>query len=411
MAKRRFLRTYQLEQQTPMIHFQYDEEGAIIRASDAKPKLDRFIIDRMNDQKKEIPEEWYIGYIQGKKNESDKQTLNYKMRFYAEEQGRYRNGKLHKLYFGNIKRKESDKIKTVFYKNIRMTIFCLNPELLETIDSVLPYFFAITAFGTRSGKGFGCFQIIDLPGFNEERLAEYCPLKCFYKINYGRKKQPEDYLNDIWVLSNMMKGGINLSFKVPTDYYKGQIFKYFINHPSKQKFGSEKAYIKSKLLTDNRDVHSEDKKSYHNYLFVRAMLGIPDSFTYRSTPKITRNGTVGVSHEKINRFASPVLYRIQGSVLYIIPVIIPDLLFNESFSLCIKKDDKNIGKNTAKSITTPRVDQFNLIEFLDYFIKEFNKEGNRKISSFKNSMISNTEIASNLSLRIEKKVVKQDADI
>ncbi len=34
-----------LKQHTPLIHFQHDQEGATLRASEVKPKLDRFIIE------------------------------------------------------------------------------------------------------------------------------------------------------------------------------------------------------------------------------------------------------------------------------------------------------------------------------------------------------------------------------
>ena len=35
----------ELKQQTPMIHFQSKEPGACLRATEVKPKLDRFIIE------------------------------------------------------------------------------------------------------------------------------------------------------------------------------------------------------------------------------------------------------------------------------------------------------------------------------------------------------------------------------
>ena len=36
--------TATLESQSPMIHFQARETGAVLRASEVKPKLDRFLI-------------------------------------------------------------------------------------------------------------------------------------------------------------------------------------------------------------------------------------------------------------------------------------------------------------------------------------------------------------------------------
>lgn len=38
-----------LKQHTPLIHFQWQQEGATLRASEVKPKLDRFIISLLGD--------------------------------------------------------------------------------------------------------------------------------------------------------------------------------------------------------------------------------------------------------------------------------------------------------------------------------------------------------------------------
>ena len=38
----------QLEAQSPIIHFQHDQAGATLRASEVKPKLDRFLLNKMD---------------------------------------------------------------------------------------------------------------------------------------------------------------------------------------------------------------------------------------------------------------------------------------------------------------------------------------------------------------------------
>lgn len=38
-----------LKQHTPLIHFQHDQYGATLRASEVKPKLDKFILERLGD--------------------------------------------------------------------------------------------------------------------------------------------------------------------------------------------------------------------------------------------------------------------------------------------------------------------------------------------------------------------------
>ena len=40
----------QLEAQSPIIHFQHDQAGATLRASEVKPKLDRFLLNKMEQE-------------------------------------------------------------------------------------------------------------------------------------------------------------------------------------------------------------------------------------------------------------------------------------------------------------------------------------------------------------------------
>ena len=72
--------TYFLEQQTPMIHFQSSEAGATLRASEVKPKLDKFLIKQLGDgdYEKGIEKAKEKGWIIG-----GYPALNYKMRFKA----------------------------------------------------------------------------------------------------------------------------------------------------------------------------------------------------------------------------------------------------------------------------------------------------------------------------------------
>lgn len=64
--------TFTLKQHTPIIHFQHDQEGATLRASEVKPKLDRFLYtvanNRINDRMKS--------------NKENSHALSYKIRFF-----------------------------------------------------------------------------------------------------------------------------------------------------------------------------------------------------------------------------------------------------------------------------------------------------------------------------------------
>lgn len=114
--------SYKLQQQTPLIHFQYNQSGATLRASEVKPKLDKFIISKLreDDRKKE----WYI---------ENTNALNYKMQIVANGEKTVSQHKIltmkglkkearaqiNGMYFGNQGSKPEDLEKykeTVFYK-------------------------------------------------------------------------------------------------------------------------------------------------------------------------------------------------------------------------------------------------------------------------------------------------------
>ena len=89
-----------LKQHTPLIHFQHDQEGATLRASEVKPKLDRFIIKHGFHDSFDECKEFLVGYNPDpeKKNISIKilknkwsqgyRALNYRIKVEASSVGR-----------------------------------------------------------------------------------------------------------------------------------------------------------------------------------------------------------------------------------------------------------------------------------------------------------------------------------
>jgi hypothetical protein len=187
----------------------------------------------------------------------------------------------------------------------------------------------------------------------------------------------ETVLSDIWVLSGMMKSGFNFTFRDPTDYYKGRIFRYFI----KRGIGGDKAFIKQKVLLGNNDqnARSEEHATYKTFRFARAMLGVPELYEFRSGSKTKRRGKVEVKSDEIDRFQSPIQYIVQGNMLYIIPQEIPEKMFNTEFSL------------NGKAIQTPTNEEFSLQNFLDDFMLDFNSRVD--IAAFRSPDIRNTLIS------------------
>ena len=172
-----------LKQHTPLIHFQHDQEGATLRASEVKPKLDRFILTELgksnldlisDDDYEEVisrcertipnfifdendetlwPQIYYeIGRFLSKKNgwikNGEHPSLDYKMR--VEGDGRKYE---HTLNIINAKK------ISVFYEHVILTILVHSSDLAKEIKRNISNFFIVTNIGFRQSKGYGSFLV------------------------------------------------------------------------------------------------------------------------------------------------------------------------------------------------------------------------------------------------------------
>ncbi|MBL0286675.1 MAG: hypothetical protein IPQ19_04475 [Bacteroidetes bacterium] len=102
--------TITLKQHTPIIHFQHDQAGATLRASEVKPKLDKFIIEQMGGIDK-IPKEWHIS--------DNNEALDYKMTIVSDsvKTNIEKNHTNSPMYFGNQKGTEEKHYESRKYKH------------------------------------------------------------------------------------------------------------------------------------------------------------------------------------------------------------------------------------------------------------------------------------------------------
>lgn len=74
--------TYTLQQHTPLIHFQHAEAGATLRATEVKPKLDRYLAERLKAVNVQIPASWLLRQTaEESAGGSNEYHFNYKLRF------------------------------------------------------------------------------------------------------------------------------------------------------------------------------------------------------------------------------------------------------------------------------------------------------------------------------------------
>lgn len=127
---------FKLIQQTPIIHFQHYQIGATLRASEVKPKLDKYLRRVCRDK---IKKNWYI---------PNSKALNYKMRIVAKDKATKTENL--PMCFGNKK-------VGVHYNECELHIICYNDGLANIIDKNIERFFLLHNFGTRQSKGYGGF--------------------------------------------------------------------------------------------------------------------------------------------------------------------------------------------------------------------------------------------------------------
>lgn len=134
---------FTLRQHTPMIHFQHDQAGATLRATEVKPKLDRYLIDRLGGWES-IPSDWRVG---GQK--ANHEALDYKIHFSSVIQFKF-----HKHIIDQHNPKE-----LVVFSSLDGKLLCYHAALANEIKQNLPGFFAAHNFGNRTSKGYGSFTV------------------------------------------------------------------------------------------------------------------------------------------------------------------------------------------------------------------------------------------------------------
>lgn len=143
-----------LKQHTPLIHFQHDQEGATLRISDVKPRLDKFILGKLSKEEREKGER--EGWIKVKDGRA---CLSYQM--VAASEG--------KTFSKELKIINATRI-ALMYEKTKITIFSNHEFVIEKMEDLLPVFFVINNFGYRQSKGYGSYTVTDL-SLDGEKVA------------------------------------------------------------------------------------------------------------------------------------------------------------------------------------------------------------------------------------------------
>ena len=313
-----------LKQHTPIIHFQHDERGATLRATELKPKLDRYLIQNVfgNDRNK------FKKYLIGQHD-----ALNYKVAITRIGQ-KIDQGPIggFPLYFGNMGNDRASFKELVHYEGVNIHLFSYHSDLVQTIDDHFSSFLWTTNFGMRQSKGFGCFmseKIESVPEKfyrftvdTEDYIEMFSTIELFYKslrsgINGGNPPSGGRFTQDFY-----MKPMIFLYAKDNNVQWEKKSIKeeFYTGQNGEDKLNNQRNKRKNQVPLNEEPTdyplwyESEDKK------IVRDLLGLSTEQSWKGYPREGKDAKLKkeFSHtidyrmpnnQSIARFKSPILFK------------------------------------------------------------------------------------------------------
>lgn len=249
-----------LKQHTPLIHFQWDQKGATLRASEVKPKLDKFIIQRFFFNDFELCKCYLVGYdprhqekIRRKFEEEGFRALNYKIRI--EPQGEkqiIKDSESLKMYFANIGN-DAKKYGVMYSDGVCIQFESIFDSVIQLLKEHLAAFLMVTNLGARQSKGYGSFYI-DTDVHRNQPLNVALNLRYQFNLR-GNLGYVFTTLNDFYAV---LRSGINDQKGL---YIKSALFKYLKDQLHEQ---WDKKTIKQHFLTERekileREAHPESE--------------------------------------------------------------------------------------------------------------------------------------------------------
>jgi len=399
-----YKKTFTLKQHTPIIHFQHEQHGATLRATEVKPKLDQYIIERCLTQQRQTwkhahdaREKFKQLAYQAKEDHEryqwrdwlvgDQKTEHIALDYIMSIQDISNPKEIRKIHEIKL---ITDPIHTgILSKKIEMKIVCFQEGILPFIESVIAEFFVFHNFGTRQNKGWGSFTL------------EKTTLQAFEKMlttnAFSFKRRNIQWTHPIkgnWddqikIDHQRLKSGLNhTSFKEVIGnnkgYEKSKLFHYFYQ----KQLGWDKKFIKQqieksedfnyKLFRHNPSILYEN--SENEYRYVRALLGVAEHYEFQidfqGRPDRNKKYKVKVGSLSIQRFKSPLTFKVfddgRDKHLYLIVNDLPEEIFNQKFQFELgTRSKKNNGKESddenfidLEIIETPKKSEFDLKQFI-----------------------------------------------
>ena len=399
----------QLEAQSPIIHFQHDQAGATLRASEVKPKLDRFLLNKMEQEtgKRVAVLKKDNGYAV-MFTDKEHNALNYRMNFevpgnaYWVEPGTFKP-ESYSIYYGNSGVHDEKEKKKAVFTNPVMNLMCFNQVLRNYIEKYLVEFFAVTNFGTMQDKGFGSFmpkeclqKSGELTLEETKRFAEMLKqaagsVHC-YSMSFVRVPE-EINAKNAWCTKvfkqikdfyGIMKSGQNFGGSS-----RSYLFHYMHGTDNKGNrddlsIDNEKAWLKQKGIFPIIEKNGKTDRVDKNPRYVRALLGVGAGMSF--IQKDGKRLKVKINHKKgdgdaIERMDSPVKFKIIRNKVFITAEEVPEEIYGRMFEF--QNKERNWDGNKRGSLMTPSKEdfkdgKFDIQTFLACYVNYYNSRKLRK---------------------------------
>ena len=366
-----------LNAQSPMVHFQAREPGATVRASEVKPKLDRYLIRKLARQTgldgaalAKIPE--YKDWFRPSTDENVPPTaLRYQMQIFCEdapeivvlnldndlknknkveeEMARYaKSVSKYPIFYANSGVKDPKQQRLGIVSNPTVVIRCFHDGLKDLIKKNLEDFFLVTNFGTMQNKGFGSFAPVRPNGNRNPNMAEIRRIAGLLKREHGvqrclymiveRNNDFSSLFQAIEHFYRLMKSGYNNEY---TDELEPSfLFRYM---HSEYGIGNEKAWMKQNHISPVVGWQPEFPPSEdHPPRYVRAFLGTAETMSYKKAKQGNAKIDISIHSDDIQRAPSTIFFKIVGNTVLIVPCPVEDALYGKSFVFTPK--EKVAGK-------------------------------------------------------------------
>lgn len=424
---------FTLKQHTPLIHFQHNQDGATLRATEVKPKLDRYIIEKLTKKSGEEAIAEFKANAEWKKwlvGKGEHPALDYKLSLTNSSGNNYflplpmsftsknhpdRDQNLIKwisqetglnislleptLFFANADKikfsgeqinEYESKVNMLNFavhasERIKASIVSMNQDIITFLKNNINDFFLLNNFGTRQNKGFGSFTVFAI----DNRTVQIPNLSLLFLFrsnnNFPSHNRIFKFIKEEY---QSLKSGVNH----PT-YSKSKLFEHFVNLPTNP-IRWEKRYFKQfinlnrlrgKILYKRRydpiDFENRARSYYtnftdrqvNNYKFVRALLGLSEQFEFliddaTGRPDNRDKYIVSIKHkpargsEAIDRFKSPLFYKVIDGYVYIKADQSFNSILNEEFDFALKLKSSPGSSVVIPPLRVPA--SFNLSTFL-----------------------------------------------